>query len=434
MACSAGKASYDRSHPISLQLFNFPVQALPFDLVIANVRFGSVSDPVDIAIADGKIAKIGPAIVHSGLVEDGQGMFAFGGFVESHIHLDKAMILDRCPICEGTLGEAIALTAKAKAGFTEADVYLRASQVVEKAILQGTMRMRSFVEVDPRAGFRSLDALLRVGRDYAWAIDIELCAFAQEGITNEPETAAMLAQALEKGAHLVGGCPYTDPDPHAHVEAIFELALRYDVDVDFHADFDLDPDNSILPKIAAETIRHGYQGRVSVGHVTKLAAMTPEALKTAAGLLAEAGIAVTILPATDLFLTGRGLQRLAPRGVAPGSVLSAQGVLVSLASNNILNPFTPFGDCSLARIANLYANVAHLARDVDMEQVFSMVTANAALQLRAPYGMSVGSIADIVLIDAQNASDAVRSIAPVAAGWKRGRKTFERPRAKLFRP
>jgi cytosine deaminase len=115
-------------------------------------------------------------------------------------------------------------------------------------------------------------------------------------------------------------------------------------------------------------------------------------------------------------------------------VLAEHGVLVSLASNNILNPFTPFGDCSLARIANLYANIVHLARDVDMEQVFSMVTANAALQLRAPHGVCVGASADIVLIDAPSASDAVRSIAPVVSGWKRGRKTFARPRAELYRP
>jgi cytosine deaminase len=294
--------------------------------------------------------------------------------------------------------------------------------------------MRTFVEVDPRAGHRSFDALLRLARDYAWAIDIQLCAFAQEGITNEPETAAMLAQALEKGAQLVGGCPYTDPDPEAHVEAIFELARRYDVDVDFHADFDLDPERSILPKIASEAMRHGYQGRVTVGHMTKLAAMTPENLYVAAGRLADAGIAVTILPATDLFLTGRGHPRLAPRGLAPGRVLSGRGVRVSLASNNILNPFTPFGDCSLGRIANLYANLAHLARDAEMDDVFAMVTTEPARQLRAPYGLAVGASADIVLIDATSASDAIRSIAPVVAGWKRGRKTFWRPPAEFYRP
>jgi cytosine deaminase len=407
---------------------------LSSNFIISNVRIGIETELVDIIVANGRIGAIGNSLAFEGLREDGEGLFAFGGFVESHIHLDKAMILDRCPICEGTLGEAIQLTARAKAAFTEADVYERAARAVERAILQGTTRMRSFVEVDPRAGHRSFDALQRLARDYAWAIDMELCAFAQEGITNEPETAGMLARALERGAQLVGGCPYTDPDPNAHVEAIFELARRYDVDVDFHADFDLDPEGSILPKIACETIRHGYQGRVSVGHVTKLSSMTPEALRVAAVQLAEAGIAVTILPATDLFLTGRGHPRLAPRGLAPGSVLLGHGVRVSLASNNILNPFTPFGDCSLGRVANLYANLAHLARDAEMDAVFAMVTTEAARQLRAPYGLAVGANADIVLIDAPSASDAIRSIAPVVAGWKKGRKTFSRPRAELYRP
>ena len=35
------------------------------------------------------------------------GAFAFSGFVESHIHLDRACILGHCRICEGTLAEAL---------------------------------------------------------------------------------------------------------------------------------------------------------------------------------------------------------------------------------------------------------------------------------------------------------------------------------------
>jgi cytosine/creatinine deaminase len=403
------------------------------DFVLTNARVPDRAGPVEILVRDGLVAAIGRPLDANERRVDAMGCLAFPGFVETHIHLDKALILDRCPLCEGTLSEAIALTGKAKAAFTEEDVYARASKLVEMAIVQGTMRIRGFVEIDPRAGFRSFEAVRRVKADYAFAVDIEICAFAQEGLTNEPETLDMLETALASGAGVVGGCPYTDPDPVAHVTAIFDLAERFDVDVDFHADFDLDPNGSILPAIIAQTVRRGYARRVSVGHVTKLSAMPPGEVTQMACVLANAGIAVTILPATDLFLTARDAEWLIPRGVAPAKMLAREGVTVSLSSNNILNPFTPFGDASLIRTANLFANVAQLSRDADILAVFDMVTRSAACQLGVPYGLSAGEPANIVLIDAPDPLSAVRTNAPVLAGWKAGRQTFRRDRPQIFR-
>lgn len=404
------------------------------DLVIANVRLAGHATPMDIGIADGRIVAIETAIVSDAPRHECQGAYAFGGFVEPHIHLDKAGILDRCPICEGTLQEAIALTAKAKAGFTAADVAERASRVTEQAILHGITRMRSFVEVDPRAGFRSFEGLLAVQRAYAFGIDIELCAFAQEGLTQEMATYDMLDVALSNGANSVGGCPYTDPNPVRHVSLIFDLAEKHGVDVDFHADFDLDPAGSILPEIASQTRLRGFGGRVSVGHATKLAAMTPDAVTALGTTLAEAGVAVTALPATDLFLMGRGTSGLTPRGVAPLMRLKELGVLVSLGNNNILNPFTPFGDASQLRMANLFANLAQISRDADLAAAFEMVSHNPGKQLGRGTEIALGQPADIVLLDSSAPAMAVRTLAPVLCGYKRGRKSFERARAILHRP
>ena len=110
----------------------------------------------------------------------------------------------------------------------------------------------------------------------------------------------MLGVALRSGADLVGGCPYTDPEPGEHIRRIFDLAARFDARVDFHLDFDLEPSESHLPAVIAETVRRRYQGRVSVGHVTKLSATPPEELDALTVALSEAGVAVTALPATDL--------------------------------------------------------------------------------------------------------------------------------------
>ena len=189
----------------------------------------------------------------------------------------QACILDRCR-SDGTLAEAIAEVSAAKRGFTEADVYARASMVLEKCILQGTTRIRSHVEVDPRVGLRSFAALQHLKRDYAWAADLELCVFPQEGLTNDPGTEELLEQACAEGADVIGGCPYTDSDPKAQIERIFAIARRFDLDIDFHLDFDLDPRRMDLDEVCRQTAANRWGGRVTVGHVTKLSALPGDRL------------------------------------------------------------------------------------------------------------------------------------------------------------
>ena len=405
------------------------------DLVLRNARVHGFDDLVDIAVTDGIVTALEPKLECEAVSEeDLGGKVAFSGFVDSHIHLDKACILDRCSICAGTLQEAVRETAAAKSDFTEDDVYARAALVVEKAILHGTTRMRTFVEIDPRAGLRSFQAIRRIKADYAFALDIQTCAFAQDGLTQEPETLDLLERALSDGADLLGGCPYTDPDPARHVSLIFDMAQKHGVDVDFHLDFDLDPTTSNLPAVISQTVARGYQGRVAVGHMTKLSAMPPAQLQQLVSDLHAAKIALVTLPSTDLFLMGRAHDHNVPRGVAPAHLFAEAGVTTAIATNNLLNPFTPYGDASLTRMANLYANVMQLSRDDELSTVFSMVSGAPAQILHMPYGLGLGGPADIVVLDATDPVSAIREIAPALCGWKNGRKSFSRPAPLLHRP
>jgi len=406
-----------------------------FDLVLRNAILPDRGpDPIDIGVIEGTIAAIGPQLGAASRNEDAQSRLVLPGFVDSHVHLDKSCILDRCA-AEGTLGEAIAEVRRLKRDFTEADVYARAEATLVKAILQGTMRIRTHVEIDPRIGLRSFRALQRLRRDYAWAVDLELCVFPQEGLLNDPGAEELLIEACEAGADLIGGCPYTDSDPDAHVDRIFAIAARFDLDIDFHLDFDLDPRWMHLHAVIAATERTGWGGRVAVGHVTKLSALPPDALTAIGNRLAAAGIAVTVLPATDLFLMGRGHDHNVPRGVAPAHRLAELGVTCSIATNNVLNPFTPFGDGSLNRMANLYANVAQLGRQAQMLCCLDMVTASAARLMRCnDYGIDIGKAADFVVMDATDPAFAVAEIAQPLMGFKRGVQTFEREAARLIRP
>ena len=405
-----------------------------FDLIFRNALLRSSAAPVDIGVKAGRIAAIEPRLACEAIEVDLGGRLALPGFVDTHIHLDKACLLGRCGHDHGSVSDAIRAVAGMKRDFTVEDVYARGARVLERAIVHGTTRMRTHVEIDPRIALRGFEAVRALKRDYAWAIDLSLCVFPQEGLTNDPGSEDLLIKALRNGGEVIGGCPYTDTDPTAHLERIFDLAQEFDVDVDLHLDFDLDPSWWHLDEVCRQTQRRNYGGRVAIGHATKLSALPPERMKAATAQLARSGVAVTVLPATDLYLMGREATHNAPRGLTLAHKLAGDGVVCSVATNNVLNPFTPFGDASLLRMANFYANVAH-ASVSDFEACLDLVTElPARLMNLDDYGIKVGNPADLIVLDTQDSRFAIAELPDVVMGFKAGRQTFERPQPNLFRP
>src|SRR3984885_1805094 len=224
------------------------------DLILRNARVvGAEDELMDIGIADGRIAAIERGFSAEGETIDLGGRLVSPRFVETHIHLDKTCILDRVKSEKGDLEEAIAEAAKAKRNFTSEDVQARAIRTLEKAILQGTTHMRTHLEVDPGVGLRSLEGVLPLVKKYAWAIDLQICVFPQEGLLNNPGTDELLVEGLDRGCRAVGGAPYVDSDPPGQIDRIFELAREYDVDVDLHLDFGATADGMDLEHVCKRT-------------------------------------------------------------------------------------------------------------------------------------------------------------------------------------
>jgi cytosine/creatinine deaminase len=408
------------------------------EFVVKNARLPGGGDAVaDIVISGGKIAAIEPSVATSGPAIDVEGRFVAPGFVETHIHLDKSCILDRCSLARGDLQEAIAEAAKAKAAFTPEDVHARAKRTLEKAILQGTTHMRTHLEVDPGVGLRGLEGVLPLIRDYTWAIDLQICVFPQEGLINNPGTDQLMVEALRRGCGAVGAAPYTDCDPHGQIDRVFEMAREFDVDIDMHLDFGATADNMTFGHVCRRTEEYKYGGRVAIGHVTQATSLPVADFEAMAKRLGDAGVALTVLPSTDLYLMGRhhAHDHNATRGVVPAHKLLRHGVNCSLSSNNVLNPFTPFGDCSLIRMANLYANICQVGSKADIQECFNMVTHRPAELMRlTDYGVAVGRAADLVVLDATQPEMAVAEVVPVLYAFKRGRMTMSRQPAKLHPP
>ena len=407
------------------------------DLILRNALIAGEESkpPVDIGIEGGRIAAIERGLAAEGEEIDVGGRLVSPGFIETHIHLDKSCLLDRCKSVKGTLEEAIGEVAKAKQNFQPEDVRERAVRTLEKSILQGTTHMRTHLEVDPVVGLRSLDGIQPLIDEYKWAIDLEICVFPQEGLLNNPGTDELMIEGLKRGCHVVGGAPYTDSDPPGQIDRLFEMAREFDVDVDLHLDFGNTPEGMTIEHVCNRTEEYGYGGRVTVGHMTQLSTLEVPELERITRRLADAGVAVTVLPSTDIYLMGRHQDHSVLRGVVPVHKMLRHGVNCNLSSNNVLNPFTPFGDCSLIRMANLYANVCQVGQIDDTIECFDMVTRRSADLLNLDdYGIEVGKSADLVVIDNKDRQSAVAELSQPLMGLKRGRPTFRREPARLLRP
>jgi cytosine deaminase len=240
---------------------------------------------------------------------------------------------------------------------------------------------------------------------------------------------------LERGAPVVGGGIRYDKDGPGQIRRVFQLARQYDIDVDFHLDGGYEIDQLDYPQVCDITDRTGWHGRVAFGHGSKFSCM-PVARQAEVGKrLAQSGVSLAVLPATDLFNGGRHMEHSVMRAVTDANTLIEHGANCTLSTNNVLNAFTPYGDCSLTRIANLYANVVQRYGSKDLGCCFDMITDRAAKLMRlCDYGIEVGKAADLVVWDEQSPADIVARCALPRAGFKRGRRIFERALPVLYRP
>jgi cytosine deaminase len=407
------------------------------DLILRNVRLAHRPEAgaVDIGVAGGKIVAIEKGLAAEAEIYDASGRVACGGLIETHIHLDKSRIIDRAPPETGRKISPMKQVAALKSGFTVEDVRARAERTLTECILNGATRMRTQVEVDPAIGLRGFEGVQSLVAAYRWAIDIEICVFPQDGLTNYPGTDELLVEALKRGARVVGGAPRYDTDHAGQIRRIFELAREFDVDIDIHLDVGDTPEAMDIHLVCELTEQYRRGGRVAVGHMAKLSTMPPGKVAALARRLAETGVAVTVLPLTDLFVMGRDQDHNVRRGVANANFLVEHGVNCSLSTNNVLNPVTPYGDCSLIRMANLHANVLQISQPAQLREIFAMLTERSARLLNlTDYGIAVGNPADFVVIDAGSPEQAVAEIRQPLAVFKRGRRTVKREPAELVRP
>ncbi|MDQ1642341.1 MAG: cytosine/creatinine deaminase [Actinomycetota bacterium] len=381
----------------------------------------------DVVIDGERVVEVGPGV--GAAVEarvEAAGGLLLPAYIDTHIHLDKVLIRDQLVEHDGTLRGAIEAIHAAKRAYTVDDVRRRAAEVIRCSVLTGTTRLRSHVDVDTVGGLVPIEGVLAAARDCAGIAEVRTIAFPQEGILRDPGTAELMVAAMEAGADVVGGMPHWEQgedDQREHVRWCFELARRFDADVDMHVDETDDGSVRTLAMVVDETERTGWQGRVTVGHVCALSAADDDyAARVIAGC-AGAGIVVVSNPVTNLVLQGRGDHGLVRRGTTRVRELLAAGVGVAFGQDCVQDGFYPFGRGDLLEVALVSAHAAQLTTGAELRQALAAVTTvpATAWRLGDSYGVSAGARADLQLYAAAGWPEVLRLQDPPRAVWFRGR-------------
>jgi cytosine deaminase len=400
------------------------------DWLLTNARLPDRAETIDIAITDGRIAQIrSTSSVQVGLALsaaaaqrwDVEGRIVLPGLVEPHVHLDKTYLNSSgdFPNSSGTLGEAIDVWRAAKTQRSREDVQAAVRRALRAAIAHGVTAMRSHVDTEEPADLETLAAILEVREEFRHAIDLQLVALAFAGTS--PVIDRTMADALAMGADLVGGAPALVPDPAASLDVIFALAERTGKPIDLHIDETEDPASRTLLALAERTIAAGMQGQVTAGHCCSLAFMDEGEAGRVIERVAAAGISIVTLPSCNLVLMGRGMQP-PPRGVTRVKELLAAGVNVCAGSDNVQDPFNPFGSYDPLQSAHFTAHIAHMTGADELAACREMVTSRAAAALGLDgYGLRVGAPADLVVLDTIDPHEAVTAPPPRLATFKNGR-------------
>ena len=391
----------------------------------ARLADGSV---VDIVIDGERVAGLSRGAA-TGAVVDCGGHLVLPAFIDAHIHLDKVLIRDELREHDGTLSGAIGAIHERKRRYTVEDVRRRATAVIEESVRHGTTRLRSHVDVDTIGGLVPLEGVMAAAADCADIADVNTIAFPQEGLLRDPGAYEVMGAALEAGADAVGGMPHWELDDAArreHVRLCFQLAERFDRDLDMHVDETDDGGVRTLEMVADEALRRGYSGRVTAGHVCSLAAADDDYADRVIAKCRTAGISIATNPVTNLVLQGRGDRGLVRRGTTRIGEFRAAGVNVFFGQDCVKDGFYPFGRGSMLEVALISAHAAHLTTRDDLEFALRAITDAPAQAMRLEdYGISPGARADLQLLPVETWSEALRLQAFPEKVWYRGRLVAE---------
>jgi cytosine deaminase len=381
-----------------------------YDILIRNAQLINIpGKKMSIAVADGKIAALAEKLEgKAGTVIDAKGMLVSESFVNAHLHLCKVYTLqmmddealkDYHGADMGKAMTAIELAARIKEKYDESWILPNVRKAIAQAALYGCTHMRAFADVDSKARLEGVKALIKAREEFKGVVDVQVVAFAQDGIVREPGAAKLMHQAMALGADVAGGIPwieYTDADILEHVRVVFDLAIEFGKDVSMLVDDAGDPGLRSLEVMALETIKRGWYGRSLAHHARAMALYPTPYFQKISAILKKAQMGVVSDPHTG------------PLHARVRELLS-NGNLVCLGQDDISDAYYPFGRNNMLEVAFLGSHLLWFTSTKDISTLYEMVTVNAARCIGLKdFQIKVGAPANLVVLNQPNVIEALR--------------------------
>jgi len=364
---------------------------------------------VDIATDNGLIAWIGqtsnsPVACNNNI--DLNGYVLASSFVEPHAHLDKAFLADRISNPSGDLMGAIRGLEAVRSTITHKDIVERATRAVHLMSRNGVTSIRTHADTTISGGLSSVHALLEVKKNCEHFMDIQVAMLLEWPVTGTAgrEHQALARDAVSAGIDVVGGCPHLDPDPRGAVEFLLGLAVESGLPLDLHADENMRPDSSDLEHLSDIVLRDNVSHQMNASHCVALSTRSETDIDRIAAKVSDAGITVTALPQTNLFLQERGVSSNAARAITPIPRLQQAGVVVAAGADNLQDPFNLIGRADPLEIASLLMISAHVTADMAIQ----MISTHAHQAVHGTISaLTVGQPANFVAIPATNLRESI---------------------------
>lgn len=372
------------------------------DLILRGANLPGRAEPVDLVIEGGRFSGVGtasPALRADSEYQLG-GRLVLPALVDLHVHLDKAYALPDTGV-PGDLPSAIATMGEYQSRVKRKDMVRRGLRQLDQAAAFGVGTLRTHVNVGAAYGLRGLEVALELREKARRRVAVQIVAMASGGVLTGTAGWALMEEAVRLGCDALGGSIGVRGEPAPLLDGLFDLAAGRGLPLDLHVDEQSEPRCPGLEALIPRTIAAGYQGRVTAGHCCALGLVGADERERLIAGIVEAGLAVVALPLTNLFLQGRDQEVPGPRGIAPVRALRRQGALVACASDNVQDPYLPYGNGDPLLSALVLGVAGHLTTADELDALTDMVTTDAAKAAGlTDYGLAPGSPADLVVLDA----------------------------------
>lgn len=378
-------------------------------MLIRNARpWGAAAS--DVVIEDGRISEIRahrPATPVSSEDVDGRGRLLLPSFSDVHVHLDSTRI--GLPFREHT-GEpgvwGMMMNDRRNWRDAEIDLPTRVADTLELMIAKGTTRVRSYAQVDVDCRLEKFDAVMAAKERFAGHADVQVMTFPQAGILREAGTVEVLEESLRQGAEVMGGIDPSmlDRDPAKHLDIVFGLAEKYQVEVDIHLHEPGELGVFSTELVIERTRALGMHGKVTMSHAYDLGAVSEATSRRLIDEFAELDISMaTVAPSTSNHLS---LVQLVEAGVRVG-----------LGEDGQRDYWSPYGNCDMLDRTWQLAFTNNFRRDDHIELALAVATMGGAsiMSHDSPRpagvgdrpGVAVGDRADMLLVDGETPTSAV---------------------------